>query len=208
MARRVGGTCQRRRPCSSSCRCSPCGARYSYSCAPDGSEEIWSLRVPYLLSFLSTHTLDGCVEGLNDLQDLYTQRFGAGVDYRPEIWVTYWSFRWMMGFGGAVAVANLVFAPLVEAVGMPPIMIAGAVIAVWLAWYARLDAPERQPSSAAATRSSPATRLPLTSTETPGSSAPQRVLIDRVDVIRVVLRTIENLAELRNRLIQNSKLMH
>lgn len=43
---------------------------------------------------------------------------------------------WMMGFGGAVSVANLALAPLVEAVGMPPLMLAGAGIAVLLAWYA------------------------------------------------------------------------
>jgi cytochrome d ubiquinol oxidase subunit I len=91
-----------------------CGADASFSIfslgTPDGSEEIWSLRVPYLLSFLSTHTFDGCVEGLNDLQALYEQQFGEGVSYMPIIWVTYWSFRWMIGLGGAaalVAVAGL-----------------------------------------------------------------------------------------------------
>lgn len=91
-----------------------CGAEASFSIfslgTPDGTEEIWSLRVPYLLSLLSTHSLDGCVEGLNDLQAQYTEQFGAGVDYRPIIWVTYWSFRWMMGLGGVatlIAIAGL-----------------------------------------------------------------------------------------------------
>ncbi|ANG86437.1 cytochrome ubiquinol oxidase subunit I [Microbacterium aurantiacum] len=84
-----------------------CGADASFSLVslgtPDGSEEIWSLRVPYLLSLLSTHSLDGCVEGLNDLQAQYTEQFGAGVDYMPIVWVTYWSFRWMIALGGAAA---------------------------------------------------------------------------------------------------------
>ncbi|GAA0482971.1 cytochrome ubiquinol oxidase subunit I [Microbacterium aurantiacum] len=84
-----------------------CGADASFSLfslgTPDGSEEIWSLRVPYLLSLLSTHSLDGCVEGLNDLQAQYTEQFGAGVDYMPIVWVTYWSFRWMIALGGAAA---------------------------------------------------------------------------------------------------------
>ncbi len=91
-----------------------CGADASFSLfsigTPDGTEEIWSLRVPYLLSLLSTHSVDGCVEGLNDLQALYTEQFGAGVDYRPIVWVTYWSFRWMMALGGLaalIAVAGL-----------------------------------------------------------------------------------------------------
>jgi MFS family permease len=48
---------------------------------------------------------------------------------------------WMMGFGGAVAVANLVLSPLVDAVGMPPLMLAGAVIALALSRFADLRAP-------------------------------------------------------------------
>ena len=65
---------------------------------PDGVHELFSIRVPYLLSFLSTHTLDGTVEGINDLQAQYVQLFGPG-DYTPIIWVTYWAFRWMIGLG-------------------------------------------------------------------------------------------------------------
>jgi cytochrome d ubiquinol oxidase subunit I len=65
---------------------------------PDGKTELFSVKIPYLLSFLSTHTLDGEVEGLNDLQAQYEQVWGAG-DYMPIIWITYWSFRWMIGLG-------------------------------------------------------------------------------------------------------------
>jgi cytochrome d ubiquinol oxidase subunit I len=54
--------------------------------------------VPYLLSFLSTHTFDGTVEGINDLQAQYVQLYGPG-DYTPTIWVTYWAFRWMIALG-------------------------------------------------------------------------------------------------------------
>ncbi len=90
---------------------SACGADASFSLlsigTPDGTEEVWSLRVPYLLSLLSTHSLDGCVEGLNDLQAQYSEQFGAGVDYRPIVWVTYWSFRWMIALGGAAALVAL-----------------------------------------------------------------------------------------------------
>jgi cytochrome bd ubiquinol oxidase subunit I len=65
---------------------------------PDGTSEIFSVRIPYLLSFLSTHTLNGTVEGLNDLQSQYVHLYGAG-NYMPIIWLTYWSFRWMIGLG-------------------------------------------------------------------------------------------------------------
>ncbi|MEO0312887.1 MAG: hypothetical protein RL140_117 [Actinomycetota bacterium] len=65
---------------------------------PDGHSELFSIRIPNLLSFLSTHTWDGQVEGLNDLQTQYVSLFGPG-DYMPIIWLTYWSFRWMIGLG-------------------------------------------------------------------------------------------------------------
>ncbi|GAA2075083.1 cytochrome ubiquinol oxidase subunit I [Microbacterium hatanonis] len=87
-----------------------CGADASFSIfslgTPDGSAEVWSLRVPWLLSLLSTHSFDGCVEGINDLQAQYTAQFGPG-DYTPVIWVTYWAFRWMMGLGGAAALLSV-----------------------------------------------------------------------------------------------------
>src|SRR5690606_35513913 len=97
---------------------SACGAVASFSLfsigTPDGTSEIWSMRVPYLLAFLSTHTLDGCVEGFNDLNLLYTQemfpQFADQLDgnFAPILWITYWSFRWMMGFGGLAALVAVV----------------------------------------------------------------------------------------------------
>ncbi len=73
----------------------------------DGTEEIYSLRVPKLLSLMATAKPNGEVEGVNDLQAQYEAQVGAG-DYRPYIPVTYWSFRLMIGFGVlAVLVAAL-----------------------------------------------------------------------------------------------------
>jgi cytochrome d ubiquinol oxidase subunit I len=74
---------------------------------PDGVHELFSIRVPYLLSFLSTHTLDGTVEGITDLQAQYVQLYGPG-DYTPIIWVTYWSFRWMIGLGALAVLISVV----------------------------------------------------------------------------------------------------
>lgn len=74
---------------------------------PDGVHELFSIRVPYLLSFLSTHTFNGTVEGINDLQAQYTQVYGPG-DYKPIIWVTYWSFRWMIALGVGAVMVSLV----------------------------------------------------------------------------------------------------
>ncbi len=65
---------------------------------PDGTSELFSIRIPNLLSFLSTHTWDGEVEGINNLQAEYVEAFGPG-NYSPVIWITYWAFRWMIGLG-------------------------------------------------------------------------------------------------------------
>jgi cytochrome d ubiquinol oxidase subunit I len=69
----------------------------------DGRDEVWSLRVPGVLSLMATGSVDGQVEGINDLQARYEQTYGPG-DYVPSVPVTYWSFRFMIGLG-AIAVA-------------------------------------------------------------------------------------------------------
>ena len=93
-----------------------CGPDASFSIftlgTPDGSSELFSIRVPYLLSLLSTHTLDACVHGINDLNAEYAQTYAATglTDFAPVLWITYWTFRWMIGLGIAaalVAVAGL-----------------------------------------------------------------------------------------------------
>lgn len=77
---------------------------------PDGHSDLFSIRIPYLLSLLSTHTLNGKVEGLNDLQAQYVHLYGPG-NYMPILWITYWAFRWMIGLGAVgilVAIVGLV----------------------------------------------------------------------------------------------------
>ncbi|MFZ0322669.1 MAG: cytochrome ubiquinol oxidase subunit I [Actinomycetes bacterium] len=69
----------------------------------DGSEEVYSIRVPGLASFLATNNFNGTVEGLNDIQAAEEQQFGQGVNYKPNIPVTYWSFRLMIGWGALAA---------------------------------------------------------------------------------------------------------
>jgi len=64
----------------------------------DGSEEIWSIRLPGVLSFMATGSFDGTVEGINQLQQQEAQAYGPG-NYMPVIPMTYWTFRLMIGFG-------------------------------------------------------------------------------------------------------------
>ncbi len=73
---------------------------------PDGSQEVWSLRVPRVLSFMATGSFDGTVEGINDLQAQAEQAHGPG-DYAPNIATTYWTFRLMIGFGALAGLVSL-----------------------------------------------------------------------------------------------------
>jgi cytochrome d ubiquinol oxidase subunit I len=74
----------------------------------DGSQDVFSIRIPYLLSFLATGDFNGQVEGINDLQAQEEARFGPG-DYTPNTPVTYWTFRLMIGTGILAAMAALWF---------------------------------------------------------------------------------------------------
>jgi len=70
-----------------------------------GNEEVFSIRIPKLLSFLAEGDPNAEVRGINDIQSEYEQTYGPG-DYKPNIPVAYWTFRLMIGVGGlAVLVA-------------------------------------------------------------------------------------------------------
>ncbi|MBX3061876.1 MAG: cytochrome ubiquinol oxidase subunit I [Anaerolineae bacterium] len=60
---------------------------------------IINIRIPSLLSFLSYNTPNGKVQGINQLQAQYEQQYGPGNYVPPAIWLTYWSFRAMVGAG-------------------------------------------------------------------------------------------------------------
>ena len=74
---------------------------------PDGRTEKFAITVPCLLSFLATGSIDGRVQGINQLREQYRQQYGTDPgatyyqpgDYVPIIPVTYWSFRFMIGLG-------------------------------------------------------------------------------------------------------------
>ncbi|NMR19482.1 cytochrome ubiquinol oxidase subunit I [Cellulomonas fimi] len=69
------------------------------------------IQIPGVTSFLGTGSFTGpesYLPGVEDLQAEYTERygdqFGTDVDYRPNLMVTYWSFRLMIGLGAGSAV--------------------------------------------------------------------------------------------------------
>lgn len=90
----------------------------------DGSEEKVTIAIPHLLSFLATGDFDGEVQGINELRETYQETYGedpgaayySAGDYTPNIPVTYWTFRLMMGLG-----------------------FAGMAVAAWLLWATRRE---------------------------------------------------------------------
>jgi cytochrome bd ubiquinol oxidase subunit I len=64
-------------------------------------DEVFSIRIPRLLSLLAYDQLEGEVKGIYDLQEEYEQTYGPG-NYIPPVAVIYWSFRVMVGAGFAM----------------------------------------------------------------------------------------------------------
>ncbi|GAA3024663.1 cytochrome ubiquinol oxidase subunit I [Streptosporangium longisporum] len=56
------------------------------------------VEVPLLLSFLATNDPNAVVQGTDDLQARFEERFGP-ADYRPHLPTIFWSFRVMIVFG-------------------------------------------------------------------------------------------------------------
>jgi MFS family permease len=52
---------------------------------------------------------------------------------------------WIMGFGGTVAIGNLIAGPVVAGIGITSVLLFGAVIALGLVWYADVRDPFPQP---------------------------------------------------------------
>ena len=93
---------------------------------PDSVQHI--LEIPGLLSFMATGSWNGEVLGLEDLQEIYAERYGATtpdgeeIEYRPNLLITYWSFRLMIGlaaFSAALCVAIFWFTRKGRAIDQP-----------------------------------------------------------------------------------------
>lgn len=82
----------------------------------DGQEELFSIRIPGLLSYLATGSFTEPVEGIDDIraqqEALYSSTPEAvtysSTGYSPNVPVTYWSFRFMI-FAGLVVCGVAVF---------------------------------------------------------------------------------------------------
>ncbi|WP_307808281.1 cytochrome ubiquinol oxidase subunit I [Streptomyces oryzae] len=76
---------------------------FSYGDVDKGHNKV-AIEIPGVLSFLAHDNFHEAVPGINDtnahLKVKFKDRVGLD-DYRPNIPVAYWSFRWMIGFGMA-----------------------------------------------------------------------------------------------------------
>ncbi|MGK5630260.1 cytochrome ubiquinol oxidase subunit I [Streptomyces sp. URMC 123] len=72
---------------------------FAYGDVDEGHNKV-AIEIPGLLSFLAHNDFSSEVPGINDVNKAEQEKYGAG-DYRPNIPVAYWGFRWMIGFGMA-----------------------------------------------------------------------------------------------------------
>ncbi len=80
-------------------------------------DDVHSVQIPYILSFLAHGDFSSPVPGVNELQQEYSAAYGATypddpsfgdkagepIDYTPVLAVTYWGFRLMIGMGAVSA---------------------------------------------------------------------------------------------------------
>lgn len=68
------------------------------------------IEIPGVTSFLATGDFNAPLKGINELQEIYTERYGDldpdgnPVNYVPNMAITYWSFRLMIGFAAGSAI--------------------------------------------------------------------------------------------------------
>lgn len=84
----------------------------------DDHRNLFAIRIPRLLSFLLFNRFDGEVKGINELEAQFISQYGQG-NYIPPVFITFWSFRLMVGCGF--------------------VMIGLALLALLLLWKKKLD---------------------------------------------------------------------
>ncbi|MGE5462207.1 MAG: cytochrome ubiquinol oxidase subunit I [Syntrophothermus sp.] len=91
-----------------------------------GKQEVWSFRIPYVMSFLACNNFNCEIKGVNELQAEYEKLYGPN-DYVPLMVATYWSFRIMVGIGFALFLTSA-FALLIVVRDWPTRLVK------WLKW--------------------------------------------------------------------------
>jgi len=91
------------------------------------------IEVPYVLPFLAESRFTGVtLQGVRNIQEDYQSKFGPN-DYRPNLFVTYWSFRMMIGLMAIPVLFALVTLWLTRGGRTPNHR--------WFSWFALLTIP-------------------------------------------------------------------
>jgi len=69
------------------------------------TEDVFSIRIPALLSFMTFNRPYGEIKGINELNEEFAETYGPG-DYVPPVALNYWSFRAMIGAGGLMVLLS------------------------------------------------------------------------------------------------------
>jgi cytochrome bd ubiquinol oxidase subunit I len=87
--------------------CQPCSfSMFQVGGGNDDHTPTQIIEVPRLLSLLATNTLNGKVEGLNEINAQYQKQYGPG-DYVPNVFIQYWSMRVMAYVASLVLLLGL-----------------------------------------------------------------------------------------------------
>ncbi|WP_067968560.1 cytochrome ubiquinol oxidase subunit I [Mycolicibacter icosiumassiliensis] len=91
------------------------------------------IEAQYVLPFLAEGKFTGVtLEGVKDIQERYEKQYGPG-DYRPNLFVTYWSFRVMVGLLAVPLLFSLVALWVTRGGRIPT--------GRWFSWLALLTIP-------------------------------------------------------------------
>lgn len=71
-------------------------------------KQVFGIKIPYMLSILSYHSLSGSVKGMNTANEELVAQYGDDNNYYPMVNLMFYGFRLMAGFGALmILVAGL-----------------------------------------------------------------------------------------------------
>jgi len=73
----------------------------------EAQENTAEIKIPGILSFFAFNEFSGSLEGINQLQEKYVDKYGPG-NYVPPVKTLFWSFRAMVGSGGLMLLLSLI----------------------------------------------------------------------------------------------------
>jgi cytochrome bd ubiquinol oxidase subunit I len=74
---------------------------------PAQMKDVFAIKIPYLLSFLSDDSFTSTVQGVQELQAQAVQQYGPG-NYVPPVTILFYAFRIMVGVGSLLPLLAIV----------------------------------------------------------------------------------------------------